>query len=184
MLNAKKTRIQQNPTPNPTKTKAPLILLHAIFLQGFVFSSCDNEQAAQSAKVIVSSEEFDMKAAEAIIRENTNRFTEAHITKVTAFLNHIFTEDANSYPPNSDVVSGRAAIAAINLEWINYEIKEFRDESTSFYGCKEYLIDEGHYYLRYGEDDIIDKGNFVNIWELENEEWKICSNIWNSGLPY
>lgn len=126
---------------------------------------------------------FDSIAMKKIIDEKTNKFTQAHITKDTAYLNHIFTQDAKAYPPNSDVVTGRAAISAVNSEWVNYGIKEFREESTSFYGNEDYLIDEGKYYLRYGETDIIDKGKYINIWKKENGDWKIYSNIWNTSLP-
>ncbi|MBK6989291.1 MAG: nuclear transport factor 2 family protein [Bacteroidetes bacterium] len=108
---------------------------------------------------------------------------QAYITKDTAYLNNIFTQDAKTYPPNSDVVTGRVAISAVNSEWVNYGIKEFSEESTSFYGNEDYLIDEGKYYLRYGENDIIDKGKYINIWKKENGDWKIYSNIWNTSLP-
>jgi len=126
---------------------------------------------------------FDSIAMKKIIDEKTNKFTQAHITKDTAYLNNIFTQDAKTYPPNSDVVTGRVAISAVNSEWVNYGIKEFSEESTSFYGNEDYLIDEGKYYLRYGENDIIDKGKYINIWKKENGDWKIYSNIWNTSLP-
>jgi len=126
---------------------------------------------------------FDATTMKKIIEEKSNQFTEAHITRDTAFLNNIFAKDARAYPPNSDVVTGRAAIAAVNAEWVNYGIKEFTEVSTSFYGNEAYLIDEGKYYLRFGEDDIIDKGNYINIWKKDNGDWKIYSNIWNSSLP-
>jgi len=52
-------------------------------------------------------------------------FTQAHITKDTTFLNNIFTNHANAYPPNSDVVNGRTAIAKVNSEWVNFGIYQY-----------------------------------------------------------
>jgi hypothetical protein len=129
------------------------------------------------------SDTLDLIELKKIINDHTNSFTQAHITGDTAFLNRIFAHDARIYPPNSDVVMGYDAITAVNLEWVNYGIKEFREESTRFYGNKELLIDEGTYYLRYGEENTIDKGKYINIWKMTNGEWKILSNIWNTGLP-
>ncbi len=155
----------------------------AITCAGLLTVSCKNNNNTSKDIDKSSAFVFDSIAMKKIIDEKTNKFTQAHITKDTVFLNHIFTQDAKAYPPNSDIVTGRAAIAAVNSEWVNYGIKEFSEESTSFYGNEDYLIDEGKYYLRYGENDIIDKGKYINIWTKENGDWKICSNIWNTSLP-
>jgi len=53
---------------------------------------------------------------------------------------------------------------------------------SSLYGDENYLIDEGNYYLRYGAENTIDEGKYINIWKYDNGEWKICSNIWNTSL--
>jgi ketosteroid isomerase-like protein len=118
-----------------------------------------------------------------IIETKTGQFTQAHITRDTTFLNNIVTLDAKSFPPNTDAVIGRRAIAALNAEWVGFDIREFREESIGFYGNEEYLIDEGTYYLRYGEENTIDKGKYINIWKKEDGDWKICSNMWNTSLP-
>lgn len=118
-----------------------------------------------------------------IIQEKTQRFTEAHITRDTAYLNQLFTEDARVLGPNVDIVVGRKAISQLNTDWVNYGIHAFTETSTRFYGSEAYLIDEGTYDLRYGSDQVTDKGKYINIWKNENGEWKIFSNIWNTSLP-
>lgn len=160
-------------------TRLLSIIVASLFISIFILSCKEATKEPESPK----SAHFDLTAMKKIIEEKSNQFTQAHITRDTAFLNNIFTKDANGYPPNSDIVTGRAAIAAVNSEWVNYGIKEFTEETTSFYGNEDYLIDEGTYYLRYGEDNIIDKGKYINIWKQEDGEWKICSNIWNTSLP-
>ena len=77
---------------------------------------------------------FDLTAMKKIIEERNNQFTQAHITGDTTFLNNIFTKDAKVFPPNSDVVIGRAAISVLNSQWVNFGIKEFREETIAFYG--------------------------------------------------
>lgn len=126
--------------------------------------------------------EFNLSGAKNIIQEKRTQFTQSHITGDTAFLNTIFTNDAKVFAPNSDVVVGRKAIADLNALWVNYNIKEFREESTALYGNEDYLIDEGTYFMRYGDDDVIERGKYINIWKPENGDWKLHSNIWNSSM--
>ena len=130
-----------------------------------------------------SSSNFDTTGLRKIIDEKNNKFTQAHIVGDTAFLNNIFTQDGRVFAPNSEVITGRSAIAAINLEYINFGIKEFREETTALYGSSDYLIDEGNYFMSYGKDSTVEKGKFINIWKKVDGDWKLYSNIWNSSMP-
>ena len=126
---------------------------------------------------------FDVTAMKQIIEEKNNQFTKAHITGDSAFLVNIFTQDAKVFAPNSDIVIGRPAIAVVNSQYLKLDIKEFREETAAFYGNEDYLIDEGNYYFRYGKDNTIDKGKYLNVWKKEDGDWKIYSNIWNTNMP-
>ena len=149
-----------------------------LLIFGLILNSCDNKKAEKKEVA-----EFNIHAAKSEIQEKTKQFTKAHITKDTAYLNNIFTEDAKVFPPNSEVVVGKKAISKLNFDWVNYGIDEFKEESTSLYGNKDFVIDEGTFYLRYGSENTIDKGKYINIWKNINGEWKIYSNIWNTNLP-
>ncbi len=162
--------------------KQIIIFILPLFFSG-LFVNCRNNNSAPQKINNKNVAVFDLTAMKKLIKEKSDKFTQAHITRDTAYLNNIFTKDANVYPPNSDIISGRDAIATVNAEWVNYGIKKFTEETTSFLGNQDYLIDEGTFYLRYGEDNIIDKGKYINIWKKENGEWKICSSIWNTSLP-
>lgn len=94
--------------------------------------SCGNNNSVPKENTSNNAETFDLAALKKIIEEKTNMFTQAHITKDTAFLNNIFTTDANAYPPNSDVVNGRTAITKVNSEWVSFGIKEFRGKLNFF----------------------------------------------------
>lgn len=123
----------------------------------------------------------EMTELRKLIDEKNDRFTQAHITGDTAFLNNIFTPDARVFAPNTDVVTGRTAIAALNLQFIQYGIKEFREVTTALYGNDEYLINEGKYSMVYGKEKSVDEEKFINIWKKSEGEWKLYSNIWNSS---
>lgn len=159
------------------------LLLLTLFIAS-IFLSCEQKDNTKEETGEIPSAEFDLEASRKTIKQKTIRFTEAHITKDTAYLNNIFTDDARIFPPNSDVVSGKKAIATLNTDWVNYGIHEFTEASTACYGNADYIIDEGTYHLRYGEENTIDDGKYINIWKNVNSDWKIYSNIWNTSLPY
>lgn len=163
--------------------KKNFILFLAITFAGLLTVGCSINNNAPTDSQQNNIDSFNLSAVKEIIKEKNNRFTQAHITGDTAFLNNIFATDAKAFPPNSDVITGRTAIAAVNSEWVKYGIKEFNEESTSFFGNKDYLIDEGTYYLRYGKDNAIDKGKYINVWKKEDGDWKLFSNMWNTSMP-
>lgn len=74
-----------------------------------------------------------------VIEEKNNQFTEAHITgkKDSAVMVNYFTRDAKVFPPNSDAVIGLPAIAALTSQYMKFEIQDFREETTAFYGNDE-----------------------------------------------
>lgn len=148
-----------------------------------ILSSCGSPSSPSPEIVPETPAIFDLDEAAKVIQEKTNQFTAAHITKDTAYLNNSFTKDARIFPPNAEAVVGHNDIAQLNIDWVNYGVYEFTEKSTALYGNQEYLIDEGTYYLRYGDENTIDQGKYVNIWKQENGVWKIYSNIWNSSLP-
>jgi len=150
---------------------------------GSLITGCNNDHANTTGNQQSHTDTLDIPALKKVIAEKSRRFTQAHITGDTAFLNNIFTSDARVLAPNTDPISGRSAIAAINLEYIGFGITAFSEETTNLYGSGGYLIDEGNYTMTYGKDSTVEKGKYINIWMLENKDWKLYANIWNSSMP-
>ena len=162
--------------------KIASISLSTIILTGLLNMGCSNSNKNTIDNTKNKEQAFDLTEIKKTIEEKNNQFTKAHITRDTAFLNNIFTKDAKVFAPNSEVVIGRSAIAAVNWQWVNFGIKEFREDIISLYGNEDYLISEGSYYLIYGKENTLDKGKYLNVWKKEDGEWKIFSNIWNTNL--
>ncbi|MCA0131610.1 nuclear transport factor 2 family protein [Winogradskyella alexanderae] len=154
-----------------------------LLVLGILLNSCDKKRNTKPDTVETKTNLFDLNTTKTLIKEKTKQFTEAHIIKDTTYLNSIFTKDARVFPPNSEAVSGIKAISQLNTDWVNYGIYEFEEVSTAIYGNEDYIIDEGMYYLKYGEENTIDNGKYINIWKNVNGQWKIYSNIWNTNLP-
>jgi ketosteroid isomerase-like protein len=159
----------------------PTLILFTVL--GVLAVGCQNDNSNSSNNLLDGNSAFNLEEVSGVIKDKTDRFTEAHLTKDTVFLNSCFTSDARVFPPNSDIASGIAAISQLNSDWVNYGIYEFKETSTFLYGTKDYLIDEGTYYLAYGEERTVDSGKYITIWKNDGGTWKIYSNIWNSSLP-
>jgi ketosteroid isomerase-like protein len=126
---------------------------------------------------------LDMTALRELIEEKNRAFTKAHITGEVEVINSYFSEDARIFLPNAELVTGSADIAELNSQYIEYGITEFREETTTLYGNEQYLIEEGLYYMTYGEDNTVENGKYINIWKPVDGDWKVQSNIWNSNMP-
>ena len=158
-------------------------ILLAVTVAGFLSTGCNNNSAANKNTGDNNIATFDISAMKKIIQEHNDAFMKAHITRDTAILNGMYTKDAKVFAPNSEVITDRAVIEAMNLEWVNYDVREARETSTALYGNEDYLIDEGTYYMSFGEDSIVDKGKYLNVWKQEDGKWKMFRNTWNTSLP-
>ena len=127
--------------------------------------------------------EFDLAAARETIEEKNRAFTKAHVTGEVGIINAYFTDDARIFAPNSDVVAGRAAIDALNEEYVGYGISDFTEQTTAVYGDQDLLVEEGTYSMTYGDDATVEVGKYINIWVPIDGEWKVSANIWNSSMP-
>jgi len=159
------------------------IFFLAITFAGLLTIGCGSNNTDSTATDKDSAATFDVTAMKKIIQEKNNQFTKAHIIGDSIAMVDIYTQDAKVFPPNSDAVIGRPAIAVATSLYLNMDIKEFREETTAFYGNEDYLIDEGNYIFIYGKDNTIEKGKYLNVWKKEDGDWKIFTNMWNTNMP-
>ena len=124
---------------------------------------------------------FDLAAMRTMIAEKNERFTRAHVEGDVAAIDAMFTRDAKSFPPGAEAAVGPAAIHDLTVEYLKAGVKEFREETTDFYGNAELLIDQGTYVVTYGPENTVERGKYLNVWRQEAGVWKIHANIWNSS---
>ena len=147
------------------------IVFVTVFLAALVGTSCSRHAPAAR---------FDLAAMRTMIEEKNGLFTRAHVEGNVATIDAMFTRDAKSFPPGAEAVVGPAALHDFTMEYLKAGIKEFREETTDFYGNEELLIDEGTYVVTYGADNTVERGKYLNVWKQEDGTWKIHANIWNT----
>lgn len=99
---------------------------------------------------------------------------------------------ASHYWPDAEILlSGKEAIKGkeILAYWsgmvrlVNQiRIKEVSDSTTDIKGDSEFLIETGTYQIRSNNDNLIDKGKYMTVWQQRNGEWKLYRDIGNSNI--
>jgi len=159
-----------------------LICFQASVLAFAMLTSCNtNAPADQSAKP--SNDRLDAAAMKKIVEDRNLIYDKAFVAGDSTTVMAHFTEDARVFPTNSDQVIGKKAIAPLISQFLKFGIRTFTDETTRVIGAGDYIIEEGNYFLGGDKGATIDKGKYICVWEKENGEWKVCSNMWNTSLP-
>jgi ketosteroid isomerase-like protein len=94
----------------------------------------------------------------------------------------IYAEDGVLLPPNSEAISGRAAIQAFWAEALVSGINGVAKD-TEVYAHRDLGYTVGTYTATGASGATIDEGKYLIIWRNVDGEWKIHRDIWNSSLP-
>ncbi len=158
--------------------------LFTLASSAFLITGCSNNNSDAANKNNEDSmATFDLPAMRKIVDEKNNEFAKAFVSGDSAVMVNHYTTDAKLFPPNTDEVIGRDAIAAVVSQYLKYGIKEFKDETTALYGNGDNIIEEGNLFMGDGKGNTIDKGKYICVWRKVNDEWKVYSDIWNTSLP-
>lgn len=95
---------------------------------------------------------------------------------------NLYAEDAMILPPNSDPVTGRAAIRGF---WLASMEMAPGGSITSVEGESDggLAFERGTYVAEDAEGNEVDRGKYIAVWKLVDGDWKISRDIWNSSVP-
>lgn len=163
--------------------QVPIFIL-AITFAGILTTGCGSNNTGSTAiNDKDSSSAFDVNAMKKTIEEKNDAFAKAFVTGDSASVINAYTEDGKIFPPNSDAVIGRAAIAGMISQYLKYGIKKFHDSTTALYGNEDNLIEEGTYFMGDDKGNTMDKGKYIDVWRKVDGDWKIYSNMFNTSMP-
>lgn len=119
----------------------------------------------------------------AVLEAGAALFMEAFNSEDADALAALFTEEGVMLPPNAPAIFGRDAIRAGNREafaMVDHAI-ELEDLEIKVEGDLGYKA--GRYRVRTKDDQLIDRGKYIEIWRKVDGQWKIHRDIWNSSMP-
>lgn len=154
-----------------------------VILIVFVFLfSCNNTAKDTTTVKDTTAKEFDMGDAKKKIREKIDRFEQQIKIVDSAGLASVYSSDAWLMPPNSETVKGNDIAdfwgGAIRI----LGVKEAKINTDDVVGNSELLVETGNYEMFGADNKRLDKGKFIAVWKMENGEWKIYRDIWNSSM--
>ena len=121
----------------------------------------------------------DFKAA---VQAAGKEFSAAIQAKDAAKVGALYTTDAIAFPPNSEMVNGRAAIQAywqgLIDQGLQAPIEVVETELDGKLG-----VEVGKFTIMDSTGKTVDQGKYVVVWKKEGGSWKLYRDIWNSNMP-
>jgi uncharacterized protein (TIGR02246 family) len=125
----------------------------------------------------------DAAGARPAIEAANKRFSEAIAKGDAAALAAMYTPDAQAFPPNSDVVKGRAAIEKLWKSVIDSGVAAADLVTTDVDSTGSLASEAGTYAMRTKAGAGAERGKYVVTWKKVGGHWMLHRDIWNSSLP-
>lgn len=96
----------------------------------------------------------------------------------------MYSSDGQVFPPNSEVVTGAAAIQKLWKDAMEMGVKSISLKVTETQQHGASMAHEVGAYAMVGADGKeLDRGKYIVIWKKEGNAWKIHRDIWNTSVP-
>lgn len=95
----------------------------------------------------------------------------------------LYTIDANILPPNEKIIRGQDNIGEYWAAMIEMGVSRVDLETLEAHSFGEYAYQVGKYKIFAGDDQELDTGKFIVIWQKSGDTWKMYRDIWNSSVP-
>jgi ketosteroid isomerase-like protein len=147
-----------------------------------VYSACNSSSDKKTETENSTAPAFDLQKARADIEAQTVKWRDALRKGDSAGVAALYASDAMVLPPNSDIVKADG-IAALWGSYIRMGVKGANFTIVDVSGNADMVAETGIAEI-YGPDNaIIDKAKYVVTWKMENGNWKLFRDIWNSTMP-
>jgi uncharacterized protein (TIGR02246 family) len=93
-----------------------------------------------------------------------------------------YTSEAQVLPPQSEPIAGREAIAGFWKAVMGMGVTGVTLQTVEFSDFRESAHEVGRYALTAANGQTVDHGKYVVLWQLENGDWKLHRDIWNTSV--
>ncbi|MCB2220266.1 MAG: DUF4440 domain-containing protein [Bacteroidetes bacterium] len=94
-----------------------------------------------------------------------------------------YTESAQLFPPNRDIIAGRENIQKFWQSVMDMGVKKVELETIAAQACGGNATERGKYRLYSEDGSQIDQGKYIVVWNKVSGVWKLQYDIWNSSNP-
>jgi ketosteroid isomerase-like protein len=138
-----------------------------------------------SAAVVLAAGRVDAgpQNARAAIEEGGAAFSALLAKGDAAGLAAMYAADAQVFPPNSDIVTGAAAIQKVWQGVIDAGVKGAKFTIVDVTEAADLASETGRYELTGADGKVVDTGKYVVVWKRVGGRWKLLRDIWNTSQP-
>lgn len=119
----------------------------------------------------------------ATLEETNKRFMAAVSKADAASIGAMYTDDAQAFPPNSEVVRGRAAIQEMWAGVFGSGVAAATLTTSDVESQGDLAVETGQYEMMLKDGKSADRGKYVVVWKRTGGQWRIHRDIWNTNLP-
>jgi uncharacterized protein (TIGR02246 family) len=94
----------------------------------------------------------------------------------------LYSEDAQLLPANRDFVSGRHEIKLFWQGLMQLGITTVKLETLEVNASTESASEIGRYTIHTADDDMIDYGKYLVVWQQKQGQWFIHRHIWTTSM--
>jgi len=154
------------------------ILKAGSLLLMLIIAATGCQQQTDESKTAV----FDMGKAKSFIDSINTKFIEEFRNGDSVALASHYWPDAELFFPKGEPIKGKDIISGWGSS-INMGLTDITLTTTDITGDENFIIETGIIELRDGKKSLVDKGNYVVVWQQRNGEWKLYRDIGNSSMP-
>lgn len=119
----------------------------------------------------------------AAIEAGNKKFIDGAAKRDAALIASAYTEDAEAFPPNSDIVKGRPALQKLWQSVLDSGIASFELNTTEVEADGNLAYEVGTYAMKTKDGTVADRGKYCVVWKRVNGQWLLHRDIWTTSLP-
>jgi ketosteroid isomerase-like protein len=139
--------------------------------------------AAAAGLAVAPSIAAEAQGARAAVEAANGKFSSAFAAGKAADVAAHYSADAQAFPPNGDIVAGRAAIQNLWQGVMDSGVKGVKLTTLELTPRGDIAYEVGKYELAGQGGNVLDRGKYVVVWKRESGRWKIHRDIWNTSMP-
>lgn len=144
------------------------------------FAACKDDNGEETTTVNKETS-FDLTQARQAIETTNKKMSAAMVSGDSATIVNLYHTDAKVYPSNM-AAGDRVSMGAMTASMPAMGVKKFNLATSEVSGNADQLVETGTWEMG-DSTKTWDKGNFMVVWKMENGEWKLWRDIWNSSNP-
>jgi ketosteroid isomerase-like protein len=119
----------------------------------------------------------------AAIEAGNKKFADGAAKHDAALIGSAYTTDAEAFPPNADVVKGRAAIQKMWQSVLDSGISAMELTTSEVETEGNLAYEVGTYSMKTKDGKVADRGKYCVVWKRANGQWLLHRDIWSTSLP-